>query len=86
MSGLGTIELVHPIKNGDEIVSSLTFREPTEEDFEGLDMKRPTFATALDLAARLTGQSVQVIDELDGVDDVMRVFDIIFPIFERTAA
>lgn len=86
MGTLGTIELVHPIQNGDEVVSALTFREPTEADFEGLDMKRPTFATALDLAARLSGQSVKVIDELDGVDDVMRVFDIVFPIFERTAA
>lgn len=70
------IELQHPIKFGDETITSLTLRRPKAKDFRSLtDMSKP-FAAMLDFAATLAELPPAAVDLID-VDDVPKVIEVV---------
>lgn len=71
-----TIRLRRPVRLGSEVIDELRFRAPKAKDLRGLDLDGGRIDSMLDLAARLSGQTTQAIDELC-MEDVREVLELV---------
>lgn len=80
------ITLTHPLKLGSIEISELTLCRPKARHFRLIKPGSAPMAMLLDLAAALSGVPDNVIDELDGVDDLPKVIEAVSGFLEQFPA
>lgn len=72
-----TVTLKHPITHGSQTITELVFRPLKAKDLRRLQSPHTKpMAMTLELAGYLSGQTIQVIDELQG-EDVQEVIALV---------
>lgn len=86
MSSEKVYKLKHPVKLGDEIVSTVTLGRVKGKHLRAFPASNPTMDDMLELAAKVMGESALLIDEMDA-EDITAVCDLLgesFPDGRRT--
>ena len=80
-----TIRLRHPITFGGRVVDVLTIRPLKAKDLRRMKDSDTALQSSLNMAAWLSGEVFQVIDELEGEDlaEVMQVVNDFFLVIHR---
>jgi len=66
--GNPVLQLTMPVKDGNDEVTSLTFRRPTAADLAAMDEAKGEVAKTIRSVSRATRMPVKVIEKLDGYD------------------
>lgn len=64
------LNLRHPVKLGDETITSLELRRPTAGDLRVMDERKGDISKQIALTARLTALPEKTIEQLDAADFV----------------
>jgi len=59
-----TVKLSEPIEWGDDVIKELVLKRPKAKHVKNMDIKNPRIADMLGIAAKLSGHSTAVLDEL----------------------
>lgn len=77
MSAFKTIILKHPVKFGEETITTVDLRRPTGADYRQVGSAKNNFDLCLNFAEQLSGLPASVFDQMDGVDDVPQFVDVV---------
>lgn len=77
MSAFKTITLKHPVKLGEETITTVDLRRPTGADYRQVGSPKNNYDLCLNFAAQLSGLPDSVFDQMDGVDDIPQFVDVV---------